>query len=382
MIAKKILAVFFTMIMISAYAQMKVGNRWYYNGFDLEATRDTIISDTACILIRYNDIERKKIDYFLIKNDSNILLFKELNDTKWYFFGYNKLDTVCRLLNVKSGNLATKIKVCGYGERLNLEGKKIITIIFHVDDPQVVSGYDFIEGFGYKSNIFPILVNRKIDPLIYTFYGYQLNNGKCISYHSNFNCPPKKLDYLINIQNTFLSYKNDSTIVNYTVTTPNLSTPIHKSYRVSNDSVYIENCYFESMATSTSTHVEQLNIGTMNKKEYTFVFRVNISDSIDICQPIIYDEKVTNKEILSNVGSNEKLKVSVVYPNPASTKLFLQNVDSENVKILIYNASGTQVISKSILIQSEIDISELPKGLYQLYIKNREILYINSFVKE
>ena len=81
-----------------------------------------------------------------------------------------------------------------------------------------------------------------------------------------------------------------------------------------------------------------------------------------------------------NIVKNENLSL---YPNPASTNVFLTNLNNEKLTISIFNISG-QLIE---LIHANSDIIELnienyPSGLYNMQIINESEIHNISFIKE
>ena len=67
-----------------------------------------------------------------------------------------------------------------------------------------------------------------------------------------------------------------------------------------------------------------------------------------------------------------------LYPNPASDKLYLEGI-KEEYKISIYNATGMMVKTITLQGDSEINISDLPAGLYLVRMGNRHTL---KFIKK
>jgi len=63
----------------------------------------------------------------------------------------------------------------------------------------------------------------------------------------------------------------------------------------------------------------------------------------------------------------------VVYPNPAVRSIFIQNESGQEYQYVLYNVLGAQLLSgkldRSIQL-TELEVAELPKGLYQLRIGN------------
>jgi len=77
--------------------------------------------------------------------------------------------------------------------------------------------------------------------------------------------------------------------------------------------------------------------------------------------------------ILNDIKIEDKM---MLYPNPASDKLYLKNVNDENLNISIFSISGLQLLKITALKSSEpIDISSLPKGFFVLKINDQAIKF-------
>jgi acetyl esterase/lipase len=85
--------------------------------------------------------------------------------------------------------------------------------------------------------------------------------------------------------------------------------------------------------------------------------------------------------LMENVNNNSWS----IYPNPAFNQLMvdLRKLESKNLNISIVNALGQVVISKSNVQakQENVDISNLPAGLYQITVSDGEKQYDKKFVK-
>lgn len=69
----------------------------------------------------------------------------------------------------------------------------------------------------------------------------------------------------------------------------------------------------------------------------------------------------------TSIDENEYLDMISVYPNPASNLIHIKMADFGPTNHLqIYNQQGQQIMTKEIGVDAQIDISELPQGLYIL----------------
>lgn len=76
-----------------------------------------------------------------------------------------------------------------------------------------------------------------------------------------------------------------------------------------------------------------------------------------------------------------------IWPNPASDRLSIQfNSNGENdVEVQIFNGSGQLVLQLPFLEtdrrRMQVDVSRLPTGPYYLAVRNRESLFLKTFIK-
>ena len=83
----------------------------------------------------------------------------------------------------------------------------------------------------------------------------------------------------------------------------------------------------------------------------------------------------------TGVFSHHAGKNFSVYPNPASTELWIGNAGNDNVDVSIYNMLGN-LISKPAYTNKRIDISSIPSGLYFIELRS-ELVYQNQlFIKQ
>ena len=67
-----------------------------------------------------------------------------------------------------------------------------------------------------------------------------------------------------------------------------------------------------------------------------------------------------------------------IYPNPSSNYINIKNIEGE---YSIVNMIGN-TISKGMLNNNKIDISNFSDGVYIIKIRNQKNNYLNSFIKE
>jgi hypothetical protein len=127
----------------------------------------------------------------------------------------------------------------------------------------------------------------------------------------------------------------------------------------------------------------EIVIDDTQSQAYTITFSDFENDGdLDIATVAYSDDAV-------NVFNNQKIVLSVedskidflkIYPNPASNKLYLNDVSSENHEILVYNLLGKKIMETSLNINSPLDISSLNSGIY--IMKFKEFNQVYKFIKQ
>ena len=79
----------------------------------------------------------------------------------------------------------------------------------------------------------------------------------------------------------------------------------------------------------------------------------------------------------AGVDDQKQLDISI-YPNPVVDKLFIQGL-SDATKISVYDILGKLVLSKTIL--SEIDVTNLQRGIYTIKIIDEQKETVQKFIK-
>ena len=95
---------------------------------------------------------------------------------------------------------------------------------------------------------------------------------------------------------------------------------------------------------------------------------------VDFDGTIIY-HKIISTECQSQ-SSNPELTVKL-YPNPAEKQLniILNNTDCNNCKVDFINTTGQVVLSADLSTETNIDISNLPKGIYLVVVKAEDEVF-------
>ena len=76
-------------------------------------------------------------------------------------------------------------------------------------------------------------------------------------------------------------------------------------------------------------------------------------------------------------------EIFTIYPNPAFDLLCIKHKENQQVTNLkIFNIEGKAILNMDRLFESEINISELKKGLYLIKLSINENSYNYKFLKD
>ncbi len=120
--------------------------------------------------------------------------------------------------------------------------------------------------------------------------------------------------------------------------------------------------YLWSMNATTSTISVSPNITT--------TYSVSAYNGIGCSKTASYTQQVSICTNLNTISTDEVLVI--VYPNPSSTFLNLQVLNSDYSELQVYNTLG-EIIYETILTKSstKLDVSDWKNGLYQFTLKNK-----------
>lgn len=81
--------------------------------------------------------------------------------------------------------------------------------------------------------------------------------------------------------------------------------------------------------------------------------------------------KITIQQIATGISQTEQTVEMFIYPNPAQNFIRIANSSSEKMTISIYSLSGKLMQSGEFSSDDEINVSNLPSGLYLLKANNK-----------
>jgi len=87
------------------------------------------------------------------------------------------------------------------------------------------------------------------------------------------------------------------------------------------------------------------------------------SYSLDEVSKVLFAGQVSIREVEAGPAIS-------AYPNPAGSYFVLQGVDEGQHQLTVYGSNGSKVLSTLYQAGQQVDISELPQGLYLVRVDN------------
>ncbi len=92
----------------------------------------------------------------------------------------------------------------------------------------------------------------------------------------------------------------------------------------------------------------------------------------------------TDANGIIGVDENQFLRNEVLlYPNPAKDKVTIKLTQPSDTEVVVYSITGEQVLSKKVLSGSnfQINIEQLPKGMYLVQLKMKDTFITKKLIK-
>ncbi|MEI6122472.1 MAG: T9SS type A sorting domain-containing protein [Bacteroidota bacterium] len=102
-------------------------------------------------------------------------------------------------------------------------------------------------------------------------------------------------------------------------------------------------------------------------------------------QTIVENQIILQDNIITGAGNlAEYMNDFNAYPNPATNKIIIEMAQlNKTAKILIYNIAGQQVLQQALSESlTEINIADMPKGVYIIKATTEKGIKVRKFVKE
>ncbi len=100
---------------------------------------------------------------------------------------------------------------------------------------------------------------------------------------------------------------------------------------------------------------------------------LNYQDGTTATYAVSEISKILFATISGIIDEPEQNTDIILYPNPASSILYLKNADSKVVEI--YNMTGACVVATELDLNSSVNISALSQGFYLLKVNNKVLKF-------
>lgn len=178
---------------------------------------------------------------------------------------------------------------------------------------------------------------------------------------------------------------NDNIKIITKVTAPTMGVRVDILHNVTQNpkAVNLRTCFSESMLTAIQIYVDTFSIGQLPAGVYAIKHKAFMSSAQQHCNAtdssnVVLSFTVTTPQSTGlKENKNSTLQIS---PNPVQNELFIKSSTNE-MELKIFNVSG-QLVKHTTTIQSKIDVSDLPKGLYFIRLRNSDNEKILKFVKD
>lgn len=168
------------------------------------------------------------------------------------------------------------------------------------------------------------------------------------------------------------------------VVTPNLGYKMYSnvSWDHALKKINISACYWEGDFTASKNIIDTINVGQLFPGNYQINIKLYSSLTLPDC---IKSDSASFTYTISVSPSllqeNEKLNLISFYPNPVNDNLFVKV--NEKTSFKIFNQLGAVVLqSNDLKLEKEIDVSNLPSGIYFIQLTNSKSEIIRKFLKE
>ena len=82
----------------------------------------------------------------------------------------------------------------------------------------------------------------------------------------------------------------------------------------------------------------------------------------------------------TSVEENSKI-MQLIYPNPATDKIYISNLKEDNTLVKIYDINGRLVLENKISNNEYLNISKLSKGIYQIKFEGSDLNEVRKLIK-
>lgn len=197
--------------------------------------------------------------------------------------------------------------------------------------------------------------------------------GLClfINGYSQSTCCP----YINNIS-VFPTFPNSNDDIQIITTTncPALGNQISYQHTISNDTIYLNACFYSGLALAIQTYVDTTNIGKLLGGNYTIYYTAYMSDNPNNCNNKIDTNELSKPLIVSNATNINNINDKYIfqfYPNPSNFELNIKTERDECV-FSICDLYGNVIRNGKFNKKTSINLQEFTKGTYIIKISNRD----------
>lgn len=126
-----------------------------------------------------------------------------------------------------------------------------------------------------------------------------------------------------------------------------------------------------SVATQLTSGGHTIAAGDSAKITFALIIAQNYLQITETAQ------KITDYYNHVAVKSKAKLNLDLVYPNPASNKIYITLDDTQEIQISIFSITGKRILQTA---SKQINISAIPNGIYMINISHGQKNYYNKLV--
>lgn len=155
------------------------------------------------------------------------------------------------------------------------------------------------------------------------------------------------------------------------ITTPNYGEFISKSFYVSQDTIYLEACYFGGFLTVLRTFVDTFDIGTLSAGTYQVALTAHISDNDTLCSSYDFSLADTSFTVSDNTNSLpvHAMDDIEIVPNPSDGAFEISVKDASSITYISISTTDGKV-TKTMNYEPHLTLSLSP-GVYIVQFYNR-----------
>ncbi|MES2679093.1 MAG: T9SS type A sorting domain-containing protein [Bacteroidota bacterium] len=166
------------------------------------------------------------------------------------------------------------------------------------------------------------------------------------------------------------------------VTTPNQGIQVDKNHTVSGQLIRLVGCYSDGMLPATQTFIDTFMIGQLPAGTYQIIHKAYMSQAQQWCNKIDSNSVIASLQVsgATGINRNTEAKTFDIYPNPASGKITIP-ANLIGGRVLIFSSLGALVHKSEVGHGHDIDIHELPPGVYVIKILTARGQMNSRFIK-